>query len=546
MNEDQAALSWQIIEGIRNSDGHQFLLVKGPRGSAWLSEANILRGEKELRVEFGERTGAKLLTDKAFRAFKECAQAWEEYRHGNVASHPGWAGVAFVCGDGTILSDSSTPADVALGFAPEQKFFPQGSLIDWQNFVAPFVRDQPLTFFSVALALAGPLMQLFPTDVLNPQVELYGVGSTGKTTLGILAASVWAGDIRSSVGGGQTLDMTPGYIDRDRERHRDMFLFLDEAENARNPEERRQLAGALAFKVSSTQGKRRLTDTAAKPALNMPVLITSNTPLREILAKDGAASREAAVSRVMSLHLSQSGEAGAGRIFDHLPLGYSSAAKAVKALRKISKKPIYGTAGPALAKWLAQARYVDDAGLSERVSAMVEAAADRLEPLFPDVVERHRYMLAGVEVAASLAIEAGVLLEDWGNPAAMIEHVAGVLAGTDPTSHYDFVGEWTQFRSYVAEQCRARYFARFETPFLPTEDVSNRVSGFVRNGGDGITVFIEPRHFEQTFARSHHFLTAAREAKKLHVPSSERDRFLAHPPRLLRKYGFSRMYQFCL
>jgi hypothetical protein len=515
----------------------------------WFNQNETIGEARDLRGRIGDVTGAKLVTTAAYAEFQRAVQDWKSFREGNVAAYPGWQGQEYVCGDGKIVSARDTPVTVGISFDVDPKFSASGSLAEWQRLVAPFVQDQPLPLFAVALGLTGPLVQLFPPAVGSPNVQLHGERNTGKSTLGILAASIWAGDSLSSVGGGETLDMTQGYFERHRETHRDSFLLLDEAENTRNAGQRRELAGSFAFRGASTQGRKRLTDEKRirKPPLNVALMVTSNTRLEMELDGDHEASVNAAVSRVLSICVTQDQKVGACQLFRRLPTGYDTLPKAAMALRRISAEPQYGTAGPAFAKWLVHYRSRDESGLRKRIVNLVDEGAERLADLFPALIERHRYMLSGIDVAASLAVEAGVIPAIWGSPSNAINYVAAALAEAPVEPVYDFTSEWQNFRAFVREECRARRFVRMETPFIPSPTLRRWAKGFVEVNEGRTSLFIDSDYFENNFPMSRDFLPAARSMAKLILPPSERgSRYASHAPRRLKRYGFVRVFHFSL
>lgn len=536
-----------ITSGVQTAEHGKFWQFTGPTGFLWFSEEDLIERERDLRVRIGKSTGHPLVTNAEITKFKEAVQNWKRFSEGQVAPFAGWAGQDFVCGDGSVCTPSAyASAVVGSSFIPHPKFAPRGSLTEWQALVTPFVRDQPLPYFAVAFALTGPLLQLMPPHIVNPHIELVGEGKSGKTTLGVLAASVWAGDVGSSVGGGETLDMTPGYIDRHRQAHRDMFLLLDEAENQRNAEQRKELMATLAFKVASTQGKKRLTDTSASPSLRIALMITTNTSLRAILSRDPESSREAALSRVLSLNVARSGKSGSVSIFDSIPSGFSSMSKAVQSLRSISRRQVYGTAGPGFARWLVDQRQKDESGLCRRIADLVSQASDRLDRQGDVSDERHRDMLALIEAAAVLAQEAAVMPTSWGSPAEVMDYISGAIGRSEPDRSADFEEEWQRFLAYVRAQAKKRNFLPIETPFIGKPQLVQRVPGFVRKSDATTEVFIDPDHFKKTFSMSHAFLKKARSQGRMLVPPSESDRLAVHPPKRLANYGFGRVYGFRL
>jgi hypothetical protein len=99
-------------------------------------------------------------------------------------------------------------------------------------------------------------MRFAPAHLLNPQVELVGPRECGKSTLGILAASVWAGDPHSAVGGAETWDLTINALDQQKLTHGDNLLVLDEGNLAgTTSQDQREVIRKAVFKAATTGGR---------------------------------------------------------------------------------------------------------------------------------------------------------------------------------------------------------------------------------------------------------------------------------------------------
>lgn len=325
MRQPKIAVPIGIADAIRTDGNGSFYLIQGPGGSVWIALTDLISSEAQVRDRIHRHTGTVLVTAEAKRAFEELVQTYAPIRAGIVASHPGWAGDAYVCGDNSVLTASHASIGVdVVTFAPIKKFRPSGTLTQWHEAMTPFVQNQVLPFFVVSLALSGPLLRFLPAEVMNPQVELVGPAKNGKSTLGTLAASVWAGNPNSTEGGGASWNLTANAYDELRKTHREMAIVLDEAEGSgTHGTGRATLANALIFAGATTSSRRRYTDTQTAPDLRIPVLSTANTPLWEVLRGAAEDARQAALSRMFSIRVARRTGEGGLRIFTRRPTGFS-------------------------------------------------------------------------------------------------------------------------------------------------------------------------------------------------------------------------------
>lgn len=537
--------SSSIVDGIGTGTGAQYYKFRGRRGDFWFSGQSWIDSENKVRQQICTATGTMISQTATIADLRKQVDEWKNFRRGLVAEHPGWLGNMFVCGDGTWRAGKNQPALDVVAFEHQPKFIQRGTLGDWRRSMAPFVSGQALPFFVCCLALSGPLLRFLPSGLVPPQIELVGERTSGKSTVGMLAASVWSGMPGKTEGGGENWDMTVNAYDVHRRNHRDMFLLLDEAEtSAVSSANRRDVAKMIVMKGASTATKVRYTDTHGAPQLRVPILSTTNTPLLDVLHGAGADAIAAATSRMMSLRMTKS--ASGVTLFDTAPPGYDDMEDAVRALRSAVDET-YGSVGPAFAAGLASLVVADENALLQRIRRGIDTARERLRRQRPDGDARHRDMLATVEVAGRLAQEFHVLPGSWGDPTAVIDFIYAQCAADTNQPEKIAESEVQRFSEYLRQQISTGT----AFPLWVRHSVDRRLSEtcpiVVARTEQGGIAYLRPDHFEATFPQPRRFLSEMKRQGKLVQHESERDeRLQVHAPREIKKYGFKRVYAITL
>lgn len=544
MQKAKSAMSISITDAIRTDGSGNWYQVQGPRGSVWIAATDLIRGDKQVRDRIHRETGAVLVTAQAKRDFEETVQAYAPIRDGIVALHPGWLSDAYVCGDTSILTAPNASAGVdVVTFAPIMKYEPSGTLSEWQEVMTPFVQDQVLPFFVVSLALSGPLLRFLPAEVMNPQVELVGPAKNGKSTLGTLAASVWAGDPNSTEGGGASWNLTANAYDELRKSHRDMAMILDEAEGSgTSGTGRAALASTLIFAGAVTSSRRRYTDTHVAPALRIPVLSTANTPLWEVLKGSQEDAGQAALSRMFSIRVARHTREGGLRIFTKRPAGFSQIEEAARALRN-AVSIAYGSAGPAFAQVLVNQLAADPVRFRQDVFEKFTAVRNRLAELSPRQDARHLDMMAAIELAATLAQEGDVLPLAWGSPQHVVEAVLGSLYTPNSERQLQLRATWVAFGRRLRRLRERGKIVR--SGLLPIDNDYDDYDAILNQPSEARRVlFFDPNAFKSEFKNADGLLKTARSLGFLHRHASEPDRYTIKAPRGTARFEGQRVYAF--
>lgn len=537
-----------ITDAVFDAKTGAWFKVSGARGTVWFSGSDFLTSQTMVLKRIGNDTGLYLADMASKRKLQQEVKETVP-RDGTVASKTGWHGKTFVCGDGSVMSAESS-VDV-LAFDPLPKFTAEGELADWHAALAPFVARQSLPLFIIALSLSGPLLRFLSSSALNPIVELVGGKLSGKSTLGTLAASVWAGDPLKTEGGGESWNMTVNAFDDRRDDHRDMFLLLDEAEGGGSDQQTRQkLAASVIFNGAATSKKARATDVNPSPdPLRLALLSTANTSFREVLGSSLSKKNEAAASRVLSIFVHKESEDGLA-LFDTLPNGYEAAPKPAAAAASDLRDAVdtaYGTAGPAFARALADKVGADEQAFRDEVRARLKLATNRLLRIDASVDIRQCTTLAVVELAGYLAREAGVLPVEWGEPSQITDRVFRQITSVQIAESALAPADSRRLDEYVQRQLKMKKFQPSDAVIIPMPSVCSMTPGFVFVGErGGRELLVEPDYFERTFDGAKKFLKDAKKDGRLKTSPSEADRLQIHAPNWMLKYGFKRIYNIVL
>lgn len=531
---------WKIGKAIR-SDHDSYFRIDGPSGHHWCSATRLAAGGSDLLGQITRCTGATMVSQAKLNTIRAMAEDYVDFEMGSVAAAPGWCGDSFVFGNGDVSSPPEGAGIDVVTLEPIDKFIPRGNLRKWQKQMAPFISGQPLPFFMFAVALCGPLYRFLEPSIGVVQIELVGEAGSGKSTLGAFAASAWAGNSERAEAGGETWDMTLNAYDTIRFSHRDTFLLLDEAEGGgRTARARAEFAKAVVFKGSQSQGKKRFTDTGNSPDIRTPVLSTSNTPLLEVLRQETEHTKNAAMQRMMSLRVVRSSSADGVTVFESLPKGYENMADVVRDLRNAVDK-VYGAPGRSFVEELVRLATSDEEALRKRLQRDIERVRGRLFRIDELGEDRHRSMLAAVEVAASLAQEFGILMPDWGNPATIVDFIYRECTATTKRQGQTEEIAFRRFTEYLCRQAamgKLRPLTKDQVdsnpPFRPILICQTELGG---------TAYLSPDHFDATFPGYRSFLIEMKKLGKLILHKSEQgDRFQIHAPSRIKRCGFKRAY----
>lgn len=426
----------KILDAVVSQRGDRRIKFGTEESSIWFAVSVLQMDERAVFARLAN-AGFNYLTSSKKSAFKKEIEDHENYRPGIVASTPGPIGEHFVFGDGTVESKPGS-AEVIVAFDGDDKFSPIGTLDAWQSEIGRVVKNQPLLLFVLCLALLPAILRFIPG--MNPLIELIGEPESGKTTAGLLAASVWAGNPSSEVGGGMTWDMTVNAFDVVKVAHAGALLFLDEGNLAgANERDRKEVIRKLIFKASSKGGRKRLTDKVAPPDVDFAMLSTSNQPLRNVIHAK-AAELDAMRTRMVTVVIDEN-----FGVLTHHPKGFDTTRGAIEYLRDATK----GNHGVASRAFVQRLVKVDPEKLQAKISREMVRFSRKLPSVDGDGNARTTRIFSAVYAAGVLARRWRVLPAEWGDFAPAL--LAVWQAIDKPARKASKVSAAERFHAYLKE-----------------------------------------------------------------------------------------------
>ncbi|MCQ1573490.1 DUF927 domain-containing protein [Neorhizobium galegae] len=524
---------WRLVRGVRSSDDH-YVLIEGPTGKHWLSASHLTGDDRGTLNKLGAAIGMPFVTSRIINSLKEAVQEFADYKEGAVATQPGWIGTAFALGTGEIVQATNDASQYISVINPDARFEPAGTLRDWHAAIHPLIEDQPLLRFLIGFSLAPVLLAWATSDILNPIMELYGDPEAGKTTAFTLMASMWAGDSKSTVGGGVSGDMTPLYLDVERRRFAGMCLPLDELETITDAKQRWEMIVRLVFGGSGTETRKRLTDSLSGPSIRSSIVMTANTSLEEFGRGQPEERQKAMSTRVTRIRLTQVPAADSFAIFEALPTGYSEVTDAVKALMATASK-LHGIAGPHFAKEIVGCLHPDPKHFQTSMMAKLGQVRSEIEDSGLSFGDRHLNRLALVATTLIMAEEVGTLLPGRQTPTETVLWIARRLKAKDE------VVKRTKPSAALRRLVRAnrRRFLPLSKLFLKSPWYASENHGCVDEAKS--ILYLQPQWLESRLRRPDQSPTRLKALGILCLtPSEAAKRNLTATPSTLLKLGFDR------
>jgi hypothetical protein len=294
------------------------------------------------------------------------------------------------------------------------QFVPNGDLEAWQNDMGRVMPNQSILLFLMSLAFLAPLLRFLPKAMQkkNPQVEIIGPSSCGKTSAAVAVASVFAGDPESGSGGGENWDLSFQKLDDLKRTHRDTLLLLDESNHA--------ISGNLkflqqaVFKLSDPDSRKIYGKLDCKISARLAVLSTANQLVTHGMKRGFTAG--AVESRRISIVLPEDREFG---VLDFCPSGFSSPAAAMEHLRHAAGQ-CYGVAGKAFIKKLMSNTRRSGISANRYVRMFLRGL---LTVQGTAVTGRIANDFAAIYAAGTLAQRMGIIPKEWGDVGRAVKSV---------------------------------------------------------------------------------------------------------------------------
>jgi hypothetical protein len=483
----ESATTARIIDAVEDQTGERHIRYGTLQKSVWISVQELCLSEREVFARLA-KAGFTCLTAKARNDFKSLVQDYSAYRPGIVASRPGWIQGCYIYGDGTVEAPRQRPTDnIIVTFESDPKSKPSGSLKEWKEAVGPIVARQPTLMFALGYAFVGPLLALVSRHYLNPQLEIVGKGETGKSTAGLLAASVWAGNPGSETGGAESWDLTLNAIDGQKMRHADNLLVLDEL-NLAGADERQQsqMLQKAVFKLAGSGQKRRHGDTGALEQTALAIMSTTNESLLRLVGTHGRIGG-AIESRLISIRIPEEAPFG---VLASVPNGVTSSRDAVEALRKAIDR-YYGAAGRRFIRMLVRAAADREDSLRAEIEQKLEAFDKFVKKSGIRNHARIEKAFALAYAAASLAKKWKILPDAWHPLTAVRDTYLSVSGQAASATSVQPADPLWRIRDYY-ERNKGGFIDISKLSRPLDEAAFQRAAGFVRGQEDGRKVLLIP------------------------------------------------------
>lgn len=396
------------LKGIQDQHGNRRITVIMDHGDVHLSMAEVVEPAKAA-PKLAEN-GLILPAGKRRTAFFERIAEIEHFEPVHIVDQVGWHPDCFALGDAEQIRPEGVFALRSFLQPEPDKWSVTGTLEGWKKGVAKPLTEQAIPMMTIMLAFAPPLMR-FIDCWTNPGFEVVGPKGTGKSTVLMLAASVYGG-IGGASGGRyyETWNLTASGAETILGRHGDCLLILDEL-NALTAGgttgAKRQAYNGIVFNLGSGIDKARYQEKRNRQR-SICYLSSSNTPLVQELAGGAAEVVSAAADRLLTISV----DAGAG-VFTAVPEGFSSFKDLIDSLKDAAARN-HGVAIRAFLQRLVQDVADDEDGLTERLKGWVRDFEARAQT-GADSGSQNRTinMFALVYAAGELARSYSVLPKRW-------------------------------------------------------------------------------------------------------------------------------------
>ena len=167
----------------------------------------------------------------------------------------GWCGDCFVLPD-KVYGKNADSVIFQSGERNHDEYTTAGTLEDWRKNIAAYAVGNPILILAISSAFAGALIK--PCNADGGGIHFVGESSTGKTTAGKVASSVWGGDHYR-----RSWRTTSNGLEGAAMLFNDGLLVLDEI-NECDPRD----VGAIVYSLGNGIGKQRATRSGNARSIN--------------------------------------------------------------------------------------------------------------------------------------------------------------------------------------------------------------------------------------------------------------------------------------
>lgn len=385
-----------VRRAVKAPDGSRYYSFGPDDVAEWVSHQELVESEKTAMTKIG-RTGTPVMTPKAKTAIKAAVEEQTIFDDALVAERPGWLRYdVYVHANGEVQKAEGENLEVIVAFQPDSGWSQQGTLDEWKSSLATTIAHSQVAVTLLCYAFSPILLSSAPPRVINPSLQLVGPAESGKSTLALLAASVYGGDPKSEIGIGRTWDTTLMALPEMRRMSNDALLFLDE-ESVMDEKVKSDLTAV--FQHASSGGRARYDAAGRQPPVRAALLSTANAAAlagakRSRIAR---AIQDAAATRVITLAFD-------GSLIQEVPAGYTSAEDL---MRQISAHAatFYGSASRAFVGRVIDACTEDHEAFRKQVSDLITRFESR--------AHAHPHGSGRIRTAFGLIYAAGCLAVEW-------------------------------------------------------------------------------------------------------------------------------------
>ncbi|WP_428149701.1 DUF927 domain-containing protein [Brevundimonas sp.] len=338
--------------------------------------------------------------------FTACLAELSCTRRITLVNATGWApGDRFVL-PSRVIGPPGAEQVLFTGDAAALHYRAAGTLEGWRAEVAAKASGNPLLLLALSIGFAGPLLR--PLGMEGGGFHFRGGSSSGKTTLGLAAGSIWGGG--GPLGSAHSWRATANALEMIAYGHSETLLVLDELALVA-PEE----AGQAAYALATGQGKARSkTDGQLRKRSEWRAIMlsTGEIGLADHIRSSRRGDRAMAGQELRLLDIAADAGKGMG-VWDALH-DFVGPAEMSDALKQATRDH-YGHAGPAFLE-----RFVGDIDAAKRIAGEVMTGfmATAKRPDDHGQVHRAALRFALVSAAGELASAFGVAPWDAGEASA--------------------------------------------------------------------------------------------------------------------------------
>jgi len=397
IKDSQCICSWLIIKALtRDADGINWGRVLEFKDAdqvvrCWTMPMELLGGNGDELAKELLRLGLRISPGSSIRRLLvEYITNAETAERARCVLRTGWHEQCFVLPHKVFGSVNETVLLQSDNHISSE-YCSSGSLIEWQEHIASLCVGNSRLIFSASLAFAAPLLKI--ARVESGGFHLRGQSSTGKTTVLLVAASIWGG--KNYV---QNWRATDNGLEGLAAQHNDTLLILDELSQI-DPKH----AGEVAYMLANGQGKARASKSGStKQRLNWRLIFLSSgeISLASHMLEAGKSFRAGQEVRMVDVPADAGCNAG---VFEKLHV-FSDGAIFSEML-KINCDKYHGIAGE---KFLEQLVSIEALSLHTSIQNIQAEFMCDLSDCAHGQVKRVLQRFALVAVAGELATEFGI------------------------------------------------------------------------------------------------------------------------------------------